>query len=1226
VRGSLSTSVPVTIERVALSPPGDFTELHLNEDGSFTRRLKDGTVISFDPQGLQTSTVDRNGNTTRYTYDSAQRLTGIEDPAGLATGFGYQNRLLTEITDPANRVTRFLHDPDGDLVEITDPDGAVRRFEYDQRHLLVRQTTPRGVETADLNDFVTQYEYDFSGRYVRSILPDGSSREMEPDQSIGLVRPPVDCAVAADVGCPARPAFTFTQADIIARYADGNDNETLAGELDALGNAGSTVDPLGRTTTIERDGNGLPTRIVRPNGAVVEVRYDDRGNLTVLREAVGTALERVTRFVYEPVFSQVTLITDPIGAETMVEYDERGNPVLITNALGGTQELTYDARGLPLTVSDENGNLTTFAYDSALNTERVTDALGNATALVRDAAGNVVTLTEAAGSADERSSTFTYDARNRLLAFTDPTNATTRFRYDAAGNLVEDEDPTAILTRRSYDELERLASVEDPLRGLTQFEYDLNGNLVEITDALNRLTAFEYDAGNQLVKTIDPMRGESEFTYDQQGNIVRFEDARGNATTFAYDLLDRATEARNPLGAVSTFRYNARDELVSGIDPKGQTIEQSFDALGRLVEIRPPGDTIRFTYDPVGNLTSAEDTDSRVKLAHDALNRASTVATVDRGAQPAVTLTYGYDAVSNRVSLVDSEGGTTGFEFDAAGQLIGVVPPGLQRIDLAYDPAGRQTEIRFPSGLTSQRSYDARGRLEVVRLLAGFPPLAKGGQGGFAEARETEIPLNPPPSTTLKTGFSKGDSVLRNDIEGRGQPALDQLTYTYDASGNIASIAEPGRTHEFAYDGLNRLIRGGTSAVPETHEYDPVGNRVRSFLSESHVHDAANRLLENDDFLYAYDANGNLTAKTAKQGGVVTTYTYDALNRLVRIEFPDATEANYRYDALGRRIEKNVGGTVTRYVYDGLHILLEYDGSNTLAARYSHGDVIDQPLALQRSGEGFFYHADHLGSIRLLTDAAGSAVNTYRYDSYGRVESVTEGVVNPFTYTARELDPESGLYYYRARYYDPHAGRFISEDPLGLLGGDPNLYSYVLNNAVNATDPFGLVVIVIGGLVVAAGLIFGAALIIREAKRIRREKQLERARERAERIRRREEARELRARLAREARRAMREAEAASRAPCDQASPPAFAQERAADVRREQAAFTAAGYLFAPLGIEELERAAAIVGLQGPDLPEIPSGDDTTMTVLPPPPVPVPAPPDPFADPIDPSGGIQEVP
>jgi hypothetical protein len=106
----------------------------------------------------------------------------------------------------------------------------------------------------------------------------------------------------------------------------------------------------------------------------------------------------------------------------------------------------------------------------------------------------------------------------------------------------------------------------------------------------------------------------------------------------------------------------------------------------------------------------------------------------------------------------------------------------------------------------------------------------------------------------------------------------------------------------------------------------------------------------------------------------------------------------------------------------------------------------------------------------------------------------------------------------------------------------------------------------------------------------------------------------------------MREAEAASRAPCDQVSPEAFAQEREADLRRELAAYAAAGYLFAPLGIEELERAAAIVGLQGPGLPEIPSGDDTTMTVLPPPPVPVPAPPDPFADPIDPSGGIQEVP
>jgi RHS repeat-associated protein len=340
---------------------------------------------------------------------------------------------------------------------------------------------------------------------------------------------------------------------------------------------------------------------------------------------------------------------------------------------------------------------------------------------------------------------------------------------------------------------------------------------------------------------------------------------------------------------------------------------------------------------------------------------------------------------------------------------------------------------------------------------------------------------------------------LRNELEGRGQSPLDQLTYAYNPVGNITSIADLTDTRAFAYDALDRVIRGGTDAAPETYEYDPVGNRVRSFLSATHAHDRAGRLLEDDQFRYTYDANGNLTTKTAKVSGAVTTYRWDALNRLIRIELPDGTSAAYRYDGFGRRIEKNVNGVITRYVYDGFDILLEYDGANQPVARYGHGPRMDQPLVLQRDGESLFYHADHLGSVRLLSDASGAAVNTYRYDSYGRGEGFAETVANPFTYTGREFDAESGLYYYRARYYDPEIGRFISEDPLGLLSGDPNLYAYVLGNPLNHKDPLGMVVLpVVVGLALTGLLLLGAAGAFLTARDIQAQRE-QQAREAAER-------------------------------------------------------------------------------------------------------------------------------
>ena len=172
---------------------------------------------------------------------------------------------------------------------------------------------------------------------------------------------------------------------------------------------------------------------------------------------------------------------------------------------------------------------------------------------------------------------------------------------------------------------------------------------------------------------------------------------------------------------------------------------------------------------------------------------------------------------------------------------------------------------------------------------------------------------------------------------------------------------------------------------------------------------------------------------------------------------PGGSVAQYRYDALGRRIEKDVDGVITRYVYDSEDILLEFEGTNTQIARYTHGPGIDEPLIMARGGQSFFYQADGLGSIIDLTDINGSVVQRYVYDSFGNIEQQVGNIVNPYTYTGREIDIESGLYFYRARYYDSIMGRFINEDPIGFVAGDNNFYRYVQNNPVNFVDPYGYI-------------------------------------------------------------------------------------------------------------------------------------------------------------------------
>jgi RHS repeat-associated protein len=179
---------------------------------------------------------------------------------------------------------------------------------------------------------------------------------------------------------------------------------------------------------------------------------------------------------------------------------------------------------------------------------------------------------------------------------------------------------------------------------------------------------------------------------------------------------------------------------------------------------------------------------------------------------------------------------------------------------------------------------------------------------------------------------------------------------------------------------------------------------------------------------------------------------WNAEGQLMRVLLNSNKVARFSYDPLGRRVEKVAGGVTTSYTYDGEDILREIRGATTL--KYVHGPGIDEPLA-QEDGSGVltYYHTDALGSIVRRTNAAGAVASEHRYDVWGNIE--TGGTEPGYSYTGREWEPETGLYYYRARYYDPEGGRFISEDPIGTQGA-LNLYGYAAGDPALLTDPSGL--------------------------------------------------------------------------------------------------------------------------------------------------------------------------
>jgi RHS repeat-associated protein len=270
-------------------------------------------------------------------------------------------------------------------------------------------------------------------------------------------------------------------------------------------------------------------------------------------------------------------------------------------------------------------------------------------------------------------------------------------------------------------------------------------------------------------------------------------------------------------------------------------------------------------------------------------------------------------------------------------------------------------------------------------------------------------------------------------------PSAPSEAYTYDAIYQLTQVVQNGST------------------TTESYTYDPAGNRLSSQAASPWNYNVSNQLTSiagSPGTTFTYDNNGNTTSKTDSSG--TTSYTWDYENRLASVTLPNSGgTVSFTYDPLGRRARKVFGSTTTVYAYDGENIIEETDAGGTVAARFAMGLNIDEPLAMLRSSATHYYQVDGLGSVTSLSDSAGSLASTYTYDSFGNVLASTGAVGNPFRFTAREFDSDTGLYFYRERYANMSAGRFLSEDPIRFAAGD-NFFTYVRNNSVNLIDPLGL--------------------------------------------------------------------------------------------------------------------------------------------------------------------------
>jgi len=264
-----------------------------------------------------------------------------------------------------------------------------------------------------------------------------------------------------------------------------------------------------------------------------------------------------------------------------------------------------------------------------------------------------------------------------------------------------------------------------------------------------------------------------------------------------------------------------------------------------------------------------------------------------------------------------------------------------------------------------------------------------------------------------------------------------------------------GVTSNYAYDAIYELtnVTQGTNTT-ESYTYDPVGNRLSSLGVSPYSYNVSNQLTAKPGVTYTYDNSGNTLTKGDSSG--TTTFAWDFENRLTSVTLPGSGgTVTFKYDPFGRRIYKSSSSGTSIFAYDGDNLVEETSGAGGVVARYSRGMNIDEPLAMLRSGATSYYHADGLGSVTSLSTPAGVLVNSYTYDSFGKLTNSSGSLSNSFRYTAREFDSETNLYFYRARYYDPAVGRFLGEDPIGF-GGGVNFYNYASGSPTNFSDPTGL--------------------------------------------------------------------------------------------------------------------------------------------------------------------------
>jgi len=1006
----------------------------------FLRRKEGNFTYRFDSNGKLLEISDPNGNTLTFTYTGGF-LTQVSNNFGKSLSIQYTNNRISSITDPNGRSILYEY-TNGDLTKVTYPDQNFVRYAYSNHNLTDKYDTN--------NNLIGHWGYDNRHRVINYY---SHIRDSVPQERIDLTY-----QVGGTVVTRSNGTTTYTTSVIDGIYVvSGIQGCSTCGSVNKSFQYSDRLD-LTQVTSIDGT-NQYTTQYTYDNPTNP---WEQVGEIVQKTEALGWPEQRTTSYTYTHRTDDPFLLTQ--STETIKSVvDTQQNKVITTaynnqgNILSRQESGYVFINGVPTQktyttqyqyntlgqLTQINGprtdvsDITTLEYYANTSGEgnnrgqlkAIVNALGQRTEFSDyDANGNVGRITDPNNVIIQR----TYDERNRIKTITNlSTGAQTQYFYDIRGSLSYIILPEANRIDFIYNLANKLTEIRDTLGNKIQYQYDVEGNRTreETKDpagTLKKYLDFTYDAYNNLKKIINPDTTYTEYTYDGRKNPTSSKDPKNNTTTYSYDALSRLKQMTQPLSTITGYGYDTQDNQATVTDPNGNITHYFNDDFGRKNQSGSPDTgTTDYLYDEAGNLLQRFDAkETVVNYTYDSLNR---LTAIQFPSDPNQNVFFTYDLTSvtygvGRLTGRTDPSGSYTFYYDTNGNLtredktIGSIPYTTQ---YTYNNNNILTSITYPTGRTITYTPDQIGRVNQVNTTLGENPKT-------LVSAITYLPYGGITGLTYGNGLSLSqgyDNQYR--ISSKMVGSILNLTYGYDPNGDIISIQ----------DGINPLEDQPIDATG-THTYEQGTNKLTHIEGTQPI-----------DF--GYDENGNITSETG------WTYIYDLSNQLIRVLQNTNQVAEYTYNGAGQRIKKVTGGTTRIFHYDQMgHLIAETNQSGQMLAEYVY--LGDQLLAMIKPGEAVYYfHNDHLGTPKILTDGNGSIAWKAAYTPFGEAVASIQTVENPFRFPGQYYDQETGLHYNYFRYYNPQTGRYITPDPIGLEGGI-NLFTYVGNNPINWVDPFGL--------------------------------------------------------------------------------------------------------------------------------------------------------------------------